>query len=103
MQTVQLDEKDITGLIFGLREHRLKLMNNDAVIKSFDIDFFKSLIDKGNQKEEKFWDFDDINLYEIIEMLQILAYNRHKTKDSEKTADFVFDFLFELIADGEWK
>lgn len=39
--------------------------------------------------------------YEIVEILQVLAYNRHKTRDSEKTANMIFDKLFEIISDGE--
>ena len=86
----------------GSREHRLDLLSNEAVLKSFDIEFFKSLIERRiDKKQATFWKEEDFDRYKIIEILQVLAYNRHKTPDSEKTANMVFDKLFEIISEGE--
>lgn len=102
MQTLQLDEKVIVGLLMGVKEDRLDLLSNEAVLKSFDIDFFKFLTTKRvDKKELSFWKEEEFDRYEIVEILQVLAYNRHKTRDSEKTANMIFDKLFEIISDGE--
>ena len=102
MQIFQLDEKVIVCLLMGSKEHRLDLLSNEAVLKSFDIEFFKFLTARRvDKKEATFWKEEDFDRYEIIEILQVLAYNRHKTPDSEKTATMVFDKLFEIISDGE--
>jgi len=102
MQTLQLDEKVIVGLLMGVKEDRLDLLSNEAVLKSFDIDFFKFLTTKKvDKKELSFWKEEEFDRYEIVEILQVLAYNRHKTRDSEKTANMIFDKLFEIISDGE--
>ena len=102
VQILQLDEKVIVGLLMGSREHRLDLLSNEAVLKSFDIEFFKFLTARRvDKKAATFWKEEDFDRYEIIEILQVLAYNRHKTPDSKKTADMVFDKLFEIISDGE--
>lgn len=56
MQTLQLDEKVIVGLLMGVKEDRLDLLSNEAVLKSFDIDFFKFLTTKKvDKKELSFW------------------------------------------------
>ncbi|MDQ1244753.1 MAG: hypothetical protein QG565_1093 [Campylobacterota bacterium] len=102
MQTLQLDEKVIVGLLMGVKEDRLDLLSNETVLKSFDIDFFKFLTTKRvDKKELSFWKEEEFDRYEIVEILQVLAYNRHKTRDSEKTANMIFDKLFEIISDGE--
>ncbi len=78
------------------------MLSNEAVLKSFDIDFFKFLTTKRvDKKELSFWKEEEFDRYEIVEILQVLAYNRHKTRDSEKTANMIFDKLFEIISDGE--
>jgi hypothetical protein len=102
MQTLELEKDVIVGLLLGSKEHRLKLLSNDKVLESLDIDFFRFMIaPTGDTKEGSFWDEKDYSLYDVIEILQVLAYNRHKTKDSDRTADFVFDKLFEFICDYE--
>lgn len=97
MELFELDEKMLPGLLLGSIEQRLDLLNNEKVLKSLDIDAFNRILKtEGTTRESKYWRNED-DMYDAIKILQVLAYNRHKTIDSDKTADFVFDKLFELL------
>lgn len=93
MIEIALDEKVVLGLICGTLEERIDFFSNQDVIKYLDIFTIKEIYQKTIDKVEKHEDN-----FEVLMLLQTLAYNRYKSKDKDELADFVFDKLFELFA-----
>lgn len=87
-------DKDILGLLVGTVEERMNLLENEEFFSSLEMNDIKTIYQKELNRAKKERNIED----EVIYFLQVLAYNRHKSKHSEQIATFVFDKLFELIS-----
>ena len=97
MSIVNMDTKDILGLLLGTNEERMNCLSKEEVFSSLEITDIKYIYQKELDRLKKFTGDE----HEVIHMLQVLAYNRHKSEYSEEIATFVFDKLFEVIINDD--
>ncbi|RLA84619.1 MAG: hypothetical protein DRG78_00950 [Epsilonproteobacteria bacterium] len=94
MNKVKINTKDFLGLLVGTIEERMNCLATNEIFSSLEISDIKYIYQKELDRYKK----EDGIENEIIYMLQVLAYNRHKSKYSEEIATFVLDKLFEMMS-----
>jgi len=98
---IKIDDKIVLGLMCGTLEERIDFLSNAEVFASLDIETIKEIYERKLDVSTKSNNQDTST--EVITLLQVLAYNRKKSKYNDEIADFVFDKLFErIIADDIW-
>ncbi len=93
MNKVKINTKDFLGLLVGTAEERMNCLATDEIFSSLEISDIKYIYQEELDRVKKENELEE----EVIYMLQVLAYNRHKSKYSEEIATFVFDKLFEIM------
>ncbi len=94
MKKIEIELKDLLGLLVGTVEERMNCLSNEKVFSSLELEDIKQIYQKELYRLASKGEYEG----EFIFMLQTLAYNRHKSKFSDEIATFVFDKIFELMA-----
>lgn len=93
MSKVEIESKDLLGLLIGTIDERMNCLSKKEVFESLEMNDIKYIYEKEIDRLDK----EDEIEYEIIFLLQTLAYNRGKSKYSDEIATFVLDKLFEQM------
>jgi hypothetical protein len=97
MINVQLNENDLFKIMLGSTQDRVDLLLCESMMEKLDLKTIKNIVEYHIKQAKKNGSFDNDKLTEVLMVIQVIAYNRHKCQESEKLATYLFDKLFEII------